>query len=479
LSSENLIFTASGIRGVAEKVLTDDIVQKIAISYGSWVKNKNIPVAIGRDTRFSGKRIEKSIIKGLIASGCKVINFGICPTPIIIYEKTKQSIPGGIIISGSHNPPEWNGLKLMSYKTFLSLRELNEISNRLTNIDLKKYELNKIFPSKSVINQDPIPQYVKALYHYLDREKIVKKNKLKVVIDTGGGAGSKATPLILEGLGCKVNMINNELDAHYNFPRDQEPIAKNLGDLIATVKDGEYDIGFAHDCDADRLTIIGNDGTCYPEDTGLAIIAAYILKNYGKSDKRIIFVTNLASSLMFEAIAKEYDAQIVRTPIGERYLAEKMEILIDKNKKRKENSLIFGGEGSCGGVMFPDFNNARDGIFAAAKIVEILTETNKSISELTSKLPKFYSYREIIEIKEEKIDFIIKNLKKELISGGEEVIQVGMDLRIHNEYEWFVLIHPSNTEPIIRVISEAKQEIIAKNKCNSITESINNIISLL
>ena len=479
MTSKNLIFTASGIRGVAERVLTDDIVQKITISYGLWLGNENIPVVIGRDTRISGKRIEQSITKALIATGCKVINFGICPTPIIIYEKNKQGIPGGIIISGSHNPPEWNGLKLLSNKTFLSLQDLNEISNLLTSINLKKFDLERKFSIKRVIYQDPIPKYIQALFHHLKRENIVKRNKLKVVIDTGGGAGNKATPQILEGLGCKIKLINNTLDAHNNFPRDQEPIAKNLGDLITTIKNGDYDVGFAHDCDADRLAIVGNDGTCYSEDIGLALITNYYLKIHENSNTKITFVTNLASSLLFEVIAKEHDAQVIRTPIGERYLAEKMEALIKKDTKITANSLIFGGEGSCGGVMFPDFNNARDGIFAAAKIIEILTETNESISELTSKLPKFFSFREKIEIKDKNINIIINNLKEELISNEEEVLQIGLDLRISKNYEWFVLIHPSNTEPIIRVISEAKHENFARTKCKSITESINNIISLL
>jgi phosphomannomutase len=476
LTPKNLIITASGIRGIAKTVLNDDIVQKIAIAYGSWLKKKNTPVAIGRDTRISGERIERSIIKGLIATGCKVKNFGVCPTPIIIFEKNRQRIPGGIIISGSHNPPEWNGLKLLSSKTFLSLKEVNEISHRLTNIDLNKYNLDKISLSERVENQNPVPNYVQALYDHLDREQIIKKNNLKVVIDTGGGAGDKATPQILEGLGCTVKLINNELDAGNKFPRDQEPVAKNLKDLITTVRDGDYDIGFAHDCDADRLAIVGNDGTCYPEDIGLAVIADHYFKSYRNSNKKIIFVTNLASSLMFEAISKEYNAQVIRTPIGERYLAEKMDALIEEEEKISRDSIILGGEGSCGGVMFPKFNNARDGIFAAAKIVQILIETNRSISSLITRLPQFFSFRERIDIKTKNVEAIINSLKEELISQGEEVVQVGLDLKINKNDEWFVLIHPSNTEPIIRVISEGKVEPLTKSKCKEISDIIKSLI---
>ena len=476
MTSYNLIFTASGIRGIAEKVLTNEIVQKIAIAYGSWLKEKDASVVIGRDTRISGKRIEQSIIKGLTATGCKIINFGVCPTPIIIYEKNNQGIPGGIIISGSHNPPEWNGLKLLSNKTFLSLTELNEISNRLNDINLTKFDLGKRTTYKNVTIQDPSPKYVQALYQHLNREKIVEKNHLKVVLDTGAGAGI-VTSQILRGLGCKVKLINDKIDAKNNFPRDQEPIAENLGDLISTVKDGAHDVGFAHDCDADRLAIVGNDGICYPEDVGLALITDYYLKKYSNSNKKIIFITNLASSLMFEEISKKYNAQVIRTPIGERYLAEKMETLIARDNETSKNSIIFGGEGSCGGIMFPNFNNARDGIFAAAKIVEILTETDERISKLTSKLPKFFAFRERIDIKNVSVDTIIIQLKKELIVEGEELIQVGLDLRISKNNEWFVLIHPSNTEPIIRVISEGKQESLAKSKCKKVADMIKKIIS--
>ncbi|MFW9897836.1 MAG: hypothetical protein ACFFDO_01075 [Candidatus Thorarchaeota archaeon] len=474
MKESNLIITISGIRGIFGKNLNIDIVKKIAITYGLWLNSNDKRVIIGTDTRPSSKVIEKAIIEGLVLVDYKVINLGVCPTPIIIYIKKKLSIPGGIIITGSHNPPEWNGLKLLSMKTFLSNSELDEISNLLGQIKFNRYKTSESAYSKSIITKNAIPDYINALYTHFKLESIRKNNNLRVVVDTGAGTGNFATPQILEGLGCEVKVINNKLDEHNNFPREIEPIKKNLKDLVATIREGKYDLGFAHDSDADRLAIIGDDGTYYPEDIGLALIASSFFKQYKQIRNKVIFITNLASSLMFEVLADKYNAQIIRTPIGERYLAEKIDNLI---KKEDSSSVIFGGEGSCGGVMIPQFNNTRDGIFAAAKIVEILVKTNEKISDLVSKLPKFYAFREYINTENKNLKKIINQLRKDLITDGANVNQIDMDLRFGQGSNWFVLIHPSNTEPIIRIISEANNENLAKKNLTKTSERVKSIIS--
>ncbi|MHA1344204.1 MAG: phosphoglucosamine mutase [Promethearchaeota archaeon] len=476
MPEKNLIFTPSGIRGIFGKELTEEIAKKIAIAFGLWLKEKEI--IIGRDTRPSGVYLEKAVIEGLLASNCKIINLGICPTPIIIYYKNKLKINGGIIISGSHNPPEWNALKLLS-KTFLSTEELTEISALFKKIDLKQYNLKKNNSGEYIKSVNAIPDYKKALLNFIGVDNIKKRNKLKVVVDTGAGAGKYITPQILEDLGCQVEVINNRLDENGNFPRDIEPIGKNLKDLIKAVWQGKCDIGFAHDCDADRLAIVGNDFKSYPEDTSLALITDYILKKFKNKGIKIVFITNNASSLMFESIAEKYNAQVIRTSIGERYLVEKINDLIYKESIKSSKIKIFGGEGSCGGVIFPQFNNARDGIFAAAKIIEILVNTGEKISDLVKKLPKYYNCRETINIKELDVKKIIENVKIELISEGEIVTQIDMDLRFGYEKDWFILIHPSNTEPIIRVISEAKRESLARVYCETTAELIKLVISKL
>jgi len=479
LDKKNLILTASGIRGIAHESLTIDFVKKLAWAFGTWLKNEEKTVVIGRDTRISGKPFEDAIIEGLTIARCKIINLGICPTPIIIFSKNQLNIAAGMIISGSHNPPEWNGIKLLHGFTFIDENELNQIMNLMENHSLNANSLDLKKKDKWVVEHyNPIPEYVRWLYLHVDVNEIKQKNHLKVAIDTGAGAGKLITPQLLTDLGCEVIKINNEFVNGTEFPRNQEPIAKNLQELIVKVMTEKCDVGFAHDCDADRLAIIGEDGTWYPEDTGLAIIANHYLKN-SQEPTRKIFVTNLASSMMFDVIAEKYDAELIRTPVGERHLAAKMQELLDKYKNEPHPILIFGGEGSCGGIMFPPFNNARDGIFATAKLIEILTKTGKSMTELVSELPKFYSYRQVLEINSTKIHQLIHELKSELVKEGEDVSQHGLDLRFGKDKEWFVLIHPSNTEPVIRVIAEAKRESLARLYCETTTELLKIINSRL
>jgi len=479
MGDSSLIFTFSGIRGVFGKDLNFDVAKKIAISFGEWFTGGNKKIIIGRDTRPSGEIINRGIIEGLIATGFKIVDVGMCPTPIIIYAKNTLNIPSGIIITGSHNPQEWNGLKLLSSVTYLHNDDLEQISNLLNQINLNNYRIEDESIRNNVSSLNPVSDYVQTLYKHLNIEKIKEKNNLKVVVDTGAGAGKYATPQILKGMGCEVEVINDDLLVNNLFPREIEPIKKNLKDLIMEVWQGNFNVGFAHDCDADRLAIIGENGICYPEDVGLALIAEDYMKNNIDKTEEITFITNLASSLMFDVIAEKYNAEVRRTQIGEVFLVEKMQDLMNIKKEPINNCFIFGGEGSCGGVMFPNFNNTRDGIFAAAKIVEILVNSGEKISKLVSKLPKYYSYREIIKINPKDKNLIITRVKQELIEEGEELEQIDSDLRFSKEKEWFVLIHPSNTEPIIRIISEAKLDSLARIYCEATTELVKLVISEL
>jgi len=470
MERSNLIFTFSGIRGISGKDLNFEIAKKIAISFGNLFDSGSREVIVGRDTRPSGKFIEKGIVEGLVATGFKVINVGICPTPIIIHTKNQLNIPTGIIITGSHNSPEWNGLKLLSSISYLHNHDLEEISLSLKSVNFRNYNTKSKVIKRNVRFINPIPNYIKALYNHIN---IKKENNLRVVLDTGAGAGKCATHQILAGLGCEVKAINNDLLVNDTFPREIEPISKNLKDLIMEVWQGKFDVGFAHDSDADRLAIIGENGVCYPEDIGLALITEHLMKKNISKAKEFIFVTNLASSLMFEVIAEKYNAQVIRTQIGEVFLVEKMHKLLNDEPK----SSIFGGEGSCGGVIFPDFNNTRDGLFAAAKIIEIMVETEENISKLVAQLPKFFSHRRKISINPKDVKLIISGVKQELISEGEEVNQYGIDLRFGKEKDWFVLIHPSNTEPIIRVITEAKRDSLARVYCEATAELVKLVIN--
>jgi phosphomannomutase len=477
VGKHKLIFSFSGIRGIAGKELNVEITKKIAIAFGLWFNEKEKRVIIGKDTRPSSEIIERSVIEGLLSTGFEVINVGICPTPVIMYSKRNTNIPAAIIITGSHNPQEWNGLKIVAHENYLNNNNLEKIFSIVDRIDLKSFPVSETQIQKSIKNVNPIPNYIKNLYRNIENVENVKNlNELRVVIDTGAGTGKFVTPQILRGLGCKVKEINSDFYINNAFPREIEPIEKNLKDLVMEVWQGKYDIGFAHDSDADRLAIIGENGVYYPEDISLALITDYIMKQYEEKSKEIIFITNLASSLMFDVLVDKYNAKIVRTPVGERFLIEEMNELLTNKKGYSKDVLIFGGEGSCGGVMFPLFNNTRDGIFAAAKIVEILVLTGQKLTKLVSALPKFYSYREKIDIEKKNIQLIIDQTEKELIEEGEIIQRFDNDLRFGKNYEWFVLIHPSNTEPVIRIISEAKLDSSARLYCEATAELIKLVI---
>jgi phosphomannomutase len=479
MSENNLIFTFSGIRGIFGRELNIDVARKIGIAFGYWfnnslLKDEKKQIIIGRDTRPSGEELSQALIEGLVRHEFEIIDVGICPTPVIIHAKNSMKIPAGIIITGSHNPPNWNGLKLIDSRNYLDNIELQKIKALLSNTDSVDSKLRKE-KEVSITELDPIPYYLQDLYNLINIKKVKKKNNLRVVIDTGAGAGKVVTPKLLSDLGCTVKNINNELFVNDVFPREIEPISANLHDLIMEVWQGKYDIGFAHDSDADRLAIIGDNGICYPEDIGLAIILENTLQNLEDKAKDVMFVTNLASSLMFEAITDNYGAQVIRTPIGEMFLIDKMLEL----REKFDHNLIFGGEGSCGGVMYPPFNNTRDGIFAVAKIIEILALKGERVSKLVSKLPKFYSHREIIKIDHRSREEVISKIKEELIEEGENVVQTHQDLRFGKEMEWFVLIHPSNTEPIIRIISEAKSQSLARVFSQTTSELVKLVLSRL
>ncbi|MFX1415102.1 MAG: hypothetical protein ACFFA2_14915, partial [Promethearchaeota archaeon] len=253
MENHNLIFSFSGIRGIVNKDLNYKIAKKLGIAFGQFFHAKDKRVIIGRDSRPSGGEIESGVIEGLISVGYDIIRVGICPSPVIIHAKRDLNIPAGIIITGSHNPQEWNGLKILLGHSFLSSIELEQISKSISQIDLKDYDIDSIDISSRITQLNPIPNYIAKLYENVNYEKTKKFNNLRVVLDTGAGAGKYVTPQILEGLGCKLKLINNELLINKTFPRDIEPIEQNLRDLIMEVWQGKYDIGFAHDSDADRL----------------------------------------------------------------------------------------------------------------------------------------------------------------------------------------------------------------------------------
>jgi phosphoglucosamine mutase len=460
LATRGVVFTVSGMRGIVGTGITPELLVRATVAYGSWYREHGDLVIVGRDTRLSGPWMHQIVVGSLMACGCKVLDLGVCPTPAIIFTTRIMNATGAIIISGSHNPPEWNAIKCLDPDhTFLSNEELEHVARYMSGTTQPR--LSSWQESGRVEGHNPIPAYFKAIKTAVDPD-IIAKAQPSVIIDTGAGAGRSVTPKLLEILGCRVKTINNDLLPGLQFPRNIEPIASNLGDLSKAVHEGGADVGFAHDCDADRVALVSEKGVVYPEDIILALIVKEYLERLAAEKRRGIIVTNIASSLMFDELAVQYNGKVIHTPVGERYLASKMQELLPNLAPTEE---VFGGEGSCGGFMLPKVNNTRDGILAAAKVVEILARRKKKISELVAELPHFDTARETFTCPIEASDGIMDTLKTQLRKEGVIFSEIDRDVRIVGKNEW-ILIHPSNTEPIIRVITEAKTTDRARTLCD-------------
>lgn len=470
---EGLIITPSGMRGRIGDTLTLEPVIRFTKSFGIWLGTGK-RVLVGRDTRSTGIMLRNAISASLNSSGVDVYDVDVCPTPVILYYLRKHNFDGAAIVTGSHNPPDYNGVKYLSKTfTFLGHDELNSINQYFLSSDPLPDRTWREIGNYNIlrINQE----YINDIQNYVNKD-IIEQADLKVVIDPGAGAGTGVTDRILRKLGCEVKVVNAEFANYPEFPRAIEPVSDNLHKLSDTVKGIGADIGFAHDCDADRVAIVGKNGKIYPEDTTVALLIKYILETETDEEERMknppIIVTNSASSLIVEEIARLYNADVIRTPVGERHLAMKMYELIERFPDR----LVFGGEGSSGGFMYPNFNNARDGIYAAAKMCEILAHYGQSLKELLQNLPKFYSVRNNIRLATSDARTILNRLKGSLESEGTVYSIIDRDIKILDEesHEW-TLIHPSNTEPVLRIITEAKSEERAQALCDKMSRKIGEI----
>ncbi len=426
-----LIFTPLGIRGIFGDGIDSVIVEKIANIFGRELGEGSL-VVVGRDTRPSGYVLDKAVVSGLLSAGVNVLNIGIAPTPTIEWAVERYDADGGIIISASHNPPEWNALKLIGRGgLLLHPDDMERLRERFEKEEFRSVPWNDIGMEEVV---DITGDYLEDLLNFVNIE-VISEAGFKVVLDVNGGAGAYVTPYLLQSLGCRVNTLNSSPGI---FVREMEPRPDTLQDLSKVVVSTEADVGFAHDTDADRLTLVTEKGEVLSEDITLALVVDYILEKRGGGS----LVVNVASSKMFDDIARKRGAKIYRTPVGEAYVAHKM----------REIGATVGGEGSCGGVILPDFHMGRDGPLAAALILEVMASKKRSISDLVSELPKYHTIRANFPRRRD-----WDSLKRDLISLGE---RRGMEIDLTDgvrlsDLEVWGLIRPSKTEPKIRVLVES------------------------
>ena len=421
-----LIRSASGLRGIAEDHFTPELIDKYI---SAFISTQNIKsCVIGRDGRPSGKQISQWVIDSFHKNGINVENCGLATTPTMQVMTEKEHYDGGIVITASHNPSEYNGLKfLQSDGTFLSPEQCEELFKAVDqNVSIVQPDSLGVVSDYSTANEEHIEKVLAAMC--IDTDNI-RKNKFKVVIDCVNGAGSFILPMLCEKLGCEVITIN--CNGNGDFTRIPEPLAENLNELEKKVINVGADVGFATDPDGDRLSIISNKGNAIGEEYTLVLA----VKNYLNYQKSIV-VTNLSTSMMLESIANE----TIRTKIGEAHVVQKM----------NELNIPIGGEGN-GGVILKEVHLGRDSLVAISMILSLLSSSGKSISDEISNIPQYLMIKDKIPI-DDKIDFD----SLETIFDCNEINKIdGIKFIWPNKW---IHIRKSNTEPIIRIFAEAKNQ---------------------
>lgn len=436
-----LMESISGIRGIVGDGLDPEVIVKYINAYSGFVGSGK--VVVGRDARITGEMVNEIVSGSLLANGIDVVDIGICPTPTVQFNVKKLKASGGIAISASHNPNQWNALKLLNKSgQFLSPEEFNRLQKFLEdkNTDYKSWD--KI--GERTEYKQGIQNHVDAILNlgiiYLDE---IRKKKFKVVLDCVNGAGAYLLPQFLKEFGCEVIEMNCEKTGI--FPRLPEPLPENLTETMKKVKDAKADLGIVVDPDVDRLVLITDKGEPFSEENTIVQVVKFVL-----SRKKGDVVVNLSTTRAVDDVATEYKCKVFRSPVGEANVVKKM----------KEVSAVIGGEGS-GGVIFPELHYGRDALVGIALTLQHLSDYGRPLSQLKSELPSYFISKKKIEITTSPDEVLAKLVKS--FSNGK--INTDDGLRIDFEDHW-VHFRKSNTEPIIRIIVEAETESRANELSN-------------
>ena len=438
MSDKKRLFGTFGVRRTANDVLTPEFASRLAACYGTLVKGT---VAVGGDTRTSTLMLKQAVTAGLLSSGCDVVDLGILPTPGVQYAVRKY-YDGGVMITASHNPPQYNGLKFLDEDGIGIPDEMDiEIERLYFDAEPDRVEFHEI--GELYQNDKVIDEYVDEAVSKVDVEAIRKAN-LKVVVDCGSGAGCFTAPYLIRKLGCDVTTLNSQPDGF--FPgRNPEPIEENLQELIHVVKELNADIGLAHDGDADRTICIDENGSFVLGDKTFTLVEKQMLKeNNGGT-----IVTTVATSQAIYDVAEEYNGEVIATAVGDLLVARKL----------KDENGLFGGEEN-GGLIFPDFVYGRDAVMTVAKILEIVAKKKKPLSELVAELPVYYASKTKIECPDDEKEFVMASIAEEIQTTTDFKLDLTDGVKILKEDGW-VIIRPSGTEPIFRCFSESDSQIKA------------------
>ena len=442
-----LKISISGVRGVVGQSLTPTLLTRFAQAFGTHTGPGTI--VIGRDPRTSGEMVKHAVVAGILSTGNRVIDIGVCPVPTVQLQVRHRRAQGGIAITASHNPAEWNALKFIgSSGLFLDAaqaRELLDIYHQGEYTKVGGAELRTVEEIEGATDL-----HIKSILDALGPLSQTHK-KLRVVLDSCNGAGSLVGPKLIEALGAEVIPINVTPDG--SFPRPAEPLPENLTDLRRAVREHQADVGFAQDMDADRLAIVSNEGEAIGEDNTLVLAMLYVL---GREKGAV--VANLSTTSAVEDVAKHFGCPVFLTKIGEVNVTDAMQ----------QHNAVIGGEGN-GGVIYPRINFARDSLVAIALVLHLLAESGKSVTELLGTVPRYHIVKDKMMCPSDRISTVLRMVREQF---AEFPLDTRDGVKVTTKDGWF-LVRGSNTEPIIRIVAEAKTEERAREIIDRVYREVN------
>src|SRR5689334_14814253 len=441
-----LKISISGVRGVVGQSLTPKLLTRFAEAFGTHTGSGTI--VIGRDPRTSGEMVKHAVIAGLLSTGSRVIDIGICPVPTVQLQVRHRRAQGGIAITASHNPAEWNALKFIGASgLFLDAGQARELLDIYHQGEYTKAGGAELRTVEAVEGATDL--HIKSILDVLGPLP-ARAKKLRVVLDSCNGAGSLVGPKLIEVLGAEVIRLNTTPNG--SFPRPAEPLPENLGELCRLVQEHQADVGFAQDMDADRLAIVSEQGEPIGEDNTLVLATLFVL---GREKGPV--VANLSTTSAVADVAKKFDCPVYLTKIGEVNVTDAMQL----------HRAVIGGEGN-GGVIYPRINFARDSLVGIALVLHLLAESGKSVTELLADIPRYTIVKEKISCASDRIAGVLRMVRQEF---AEHQIDTRDGVKVIVPDGW-LLVRGSNTEPIIRVVAEAKSEERARELVKSVIAKI-------
>lgn len=439
------LFGTNGVRGVINQDMSAELALDVGRAIGTFMQGR---VAIATDSRTSGDMLRALVSGGMTSAGSNVVDLGMLPTPALQYYVKNSGAKGGVMITASHNPPEFNGIKCVDHDGTEMPRKKEEVIERIYGD--REFATPSWRDVGKITHLDGVgASYANAIARAVDRFKIAEA-KLNVVLDCANGAGAMTSPGLLDALGVRAITLNGNPQG--TFPgHPSEPTPENLKDLVAVVKATGADLGVAHDGDADRTIFVDDQGNYVYGDQSLSVVASHIVQE----NEGGIVVTPVSTSSCLEEVVRRHNGQVIYTKVGAPIVARRM----------MEVSAVFGGEEN-GGLIFPEHQYCRDAAMTMAKMLEIIAKKGP-LSELLKEVPRYCLDKRKLSCPEDKKEWVLEQVEAYFADRRTDATD---GIKIFFDGGWS-LVRPSGTEPIFRIYSEGKDESTAK-RCGDECEKL-------